>query len=302
MEKNDEIEFNVGDQYENEKGLFEVVELKGSNMIIRWNTGETVETEVELQRRILQRRRLESLPKMLKKKNTVKFANGSFNSLGGEFTGLSESDFSTDVTGTHWRRREELGGAVTRLMTADGYRFNSWAPYNWPTIHWVDERHRDAENPWLQGKFIAHVNEDEKSLLYGFYIEKIRPDEGTAIDFVNLINWLRIGDNNQWLISTAANCELTVFDLYQDFPERLKPNAGTWKIEGGDNGRTFGNLSDFFNSMPSEMPISPVIARRVSKESVIEKKNLIAYEIAELFDMLLPVYCAAAGDCVKRDK
>ncbi len=49
------IQFEVGQQYENTKGVYEVLTLDGYAMRIRWLTGEEVVTTVKMQRRIIER-------------------------------------------------------------------------------------------------------------------------------------------------------------------------------------------------------------------------------------------------------
>ena len=50
-----EIQFEVGEKYENMKGIFEVLAIKGDLMDIRWVTGEEITTPIALQQRILER-------------------------------------------------------------------------------------------------------------------------------------------------------------------------------------------------------------------------------------------------------
>jgi len=56
MEDNmsDQIEFKVGNEYENRKGLFEVISIKSDSMIIQWENGEKISTDIELQQRIIE--------------------------------------------------------------------------------------------------------------------------------------------------------------------------------------------------------------------------------------------------------
>ncbi len=49
------IQFEVGHQYENTKGAYEVLSIEGNDMCIRWQTGEEVATTVKMQRRIIER-------------------------------------------------------------------------------------------------------------------------------------------------------------------------------------------------------------------------------------------------------
>ncbi len=57
MESLNEFEFQVDEQYENEKGVFTVVSMDRENMVIRWADGEEIRTDIDLQRRIHSRKK-----------------------------------------------------------------------------------------------------------------------------------------------------------------------------------------------------------------------------------------------------
>jgi len=50
------IEFSVGETYTNEKGPFEVISIKRNEMVIRWKDGKEITTDIDLQRKIQERR------------------------------------------------------------------------------------------------------------------------------------------------------------------------------------------------------------------------------------------------------
>jgi hypothetical protein len=54
-----DFEFTVGDTYENEKGQFSVISMEKEDMVIRWKNGEEIETSIEFQGRIQERRQWE---------------------------------------------------------------------------------------------------------------------------------------------------------------------------------------------------------------------------------------------------
>jgi hypothetical protein len=47
------IEFEVGEKYENMKGIYEVLSIDRNTMRIRWESGEEITTTVSLQSRII---------------------------------------------------------------------------------------------------------------------------------------------------------------------------------------------------------------------------------------------------------
>ena len=59
MNPSTEFEFMVGEKYENEKGPFKVMSIEKDEMLIRWTNGEEVQTSMEFQSRIQDRRQWE---------------------------------------------------------------------------------------------------------------------------------------------------------------------------------------------------------------------------------------------------
>ncbi len=52
-----DIEFEVGEKYENVKGVYEVLSIQGNTMRIRWESGEEIDTTASLQNQIIMRMR-----------------------------------------------------------------------------------------------------------------------------------------------------------------------------------------------------------------------------------------------------
>ena len=52
---NEKIDFKVGQKYENMKGIYEVISINHSFLIIRWENGDQTSTPIETQRRIIER-------------------------------------------------------------------------------------------------------------------------------------------------------------------------------------------------------------------------------------------------------
>lgn len=53
------VKFEVGEKYENMKGMYEVVSIEGNTMRIRWESGEEILTTVSLQTQIIMRMKRE---------------------------------------------------------------------------------------------------------------------------------------------------------------------------------------------------------------------------------------------------
>jgi hypothetical protein len=110
MEKLEKIEFKVGEKYENEIGVFEVMSIKGERMVMQQETGAEIITDINLQRRIQERRLWE---KLVREKNVESAAAKSRRTAKGRsgkiYEGLQSADFRNKISGTGWRSREQLG-------------------------------------------------------------------------------------------------------------------------------------------------------------------------------------------------
>jgi len=72
MEPITEFEFTVDEQYENEKGIFTVVSIHKQDMVICWQNGETITTNIDLQGRIQKRKQREKIIREAEDNNTKK--------------------------------------------------------------------------------------------------------------------------------------------------------------------------------------------------------------------------------------
>lgn len=61
MEPSTEFNFTIDEQYENEKGIFTVLSIDKDEMVIQWENGKKIQTEIGLQSRIQQRRQREKI-------------------------------------------------------------------------------------------------------------------------------------------------------------------------------------------------------------------------------------------------
>jgi hypothetical protein len=61
MEQIPEFKFTVDEQYENEKGIFTVLSIQKQDMVIRWQNGEEITTNIDLQGRIQKRKQREKI-------------------------------------------------------------------------------------------------------------------------------------------------------------------------------------------------------------------------------------------------
>ena len=283
-----EHRFKVGSNYENERGPFRVLAIKGDDMLIEWDGGEQRATKVGLQERILTRMEKEASESKAGKSRT------SPDWMGKSFAGLLQLDFKDDVEGTHWRSREQLGGAVTRLIDARD-PMNSWSIYRRPQIHWASISRYGTGEAWLDAKFFIRIQPETG--LYGFYVERTNEPENARVDWLNLLNWLAVEDHVDWLHHMIQQQGMRIFDPYPHlelaFNRTILPHDDGWMVDThGLDTRLIRkrDLADHLAGVDESKWLNLVIGHQHSAEKLISKGVNVAALIAECFNSLLPVY------------
>lgn len=285
--------FTVGANYENEKGSFKVLVIKGESMLIEWDSGEQITTPIALQEKILTR--------IEKEANAPANLKGAASPvwMGRTFTGLQAEDFKDGVEGTHWRSREQLGGAVTRQL-ASPVPFNSWSIYRRPEIHWAAIGRYRADDAWVQAKFFIRLQEEIG--LYGFYIERSNNRTESRVDWLNLMNWLAVEDHLNWLHQLLKETGMSIFDPYPEFElafnRSIRPKGKGWIVEYPDSSKKAlekAKLASHLTEIDDNAWLNLVIGFRRPKEEFLAQGVNVAIEIAEGFNHLLPIYANRAA-------
>jgi hypothetical protein len=289
MEQPVEFEFRVDEQYENEKGVFRVISIHGNEMIIRWEDGEEICTEIDLQRRIAERRQREKEERASADKFPSKAGSTGKKAV---FSGFAPTDFKKSPYKTTWRSRSQLGAAVAQKIVTNRFTFNSWAFGNEPEMHVQDiEHHGHAETDDYQARFFVRV--DQQALYYGFRVA--RPDNkgGTSTDWNAFSGWLTQQENEQMLHAIAVKDNLTVCN-------RTRPSAGTllasdegWRADESGRQPNQEALVVYINDVPETTPFDLQLACAIDKDEAVACGLDIVGKIAQLFTRLLPLYQAA---------
>lgn len=280
--------FTEGSTHENEKGPFRVLEIEGDSMLIEWDHGERVRTSAGLQEKIQERLEREARQQTSGKTRSTPIW------MGRSFTGLQAADFQEDVTGTHWRSREQLGGAVARLLNARE-PVNSWSIYRRPEIHWAAISRYGIEDAWLQAKLFLRL--DQKSGIFGFYVERSSQPDDSRTDWLNFLQWLGSQDRVSWLHGLLQTMGMSIFDPYsgpeQAFSRNIDPDGANWRVAFPD-GRTaiiaLTGLSDYLARVPDTYWLNLVIGHRADAEALVSRGAGVASSIAACFNALLPIY------------
>jgi hypothetical protein len=289
---NEEIRFEVGEKYENMKGVFEVVAIHRDQMEIRWENGEEISTPIALQQRIIERmqheKEMEEEQQAQKKKAKTSAAKASQ-----PFAGFESSDFNVAVSKTNWRGRGQLGGLVTRQLSGKTFKYNSWAVLRKPEIQWLDSDRQKQSDLAHQAKFYARV--DAESLFFGFQVPHTHPAPETN-HWNRILKWLGKPENDTWLMKQCIAHNLYFCDLSgKGFNGRLFVQNDRWgHCQNDDSTTEIDSLGAFLSALDQTGEIDLRIERCVDKQAAIEKKQSIAADLAALFGSLTPLYAAAA--------
>jgi len=282
--------FTVGGRYENRRGPFEVLSIQGETMCIRWDDGLETSTSIPDQTRIMCNMERDLLAGT--EGRTKRWKVPSW--FGESFTGVGEGDFSEDVSGTHWRSRERLGGAVTKGLAVKE-PFNSWAPYRRPQIHWSSLKRHAAVDSHYQAKFFARMW--PQHLAFGLYVE--RPDDPTKeqADWQRFTQWLATMNNGEWLRALLEEHGAIIQQPYDNgkpraFEGKLTPTkAGfDYAVDGETRLMPPTELGPFLASLRPDWWIDLVIEKRVEKAEAISQGPKVAKTIYDFLNVLMPVF------------
>jgi hypothetical protein len=296
----------VGEQYETEFGVYEVLDIEGPDVTIEYEDGERQTVGIELLTRIWERIQLEEeITAQRKKRKQARRSGGSRsrNSYGRDFEGLSAGDFGVDLTGTSWRRREELGGLLAeRLSSMSGKIFESHAVPRRPQVHIVYPEH--YEQKVRVAKFIFDLSGE--SAFYGFYIEK--PDEplDESWDWVRFLPALAEDRNLHAHILVAMQRSELQWTIGVEKQEDRYISAQDETLyleskqeEGAESERTpidWDGFVELLNEIPSDTYCNLYLTAEMSADRAIELGVGIANEVVVVFDALLPLYEASVGE------
>ena len=288
MDQPAKFEFNIDEKYENEKGVFTVISIHKDEMVIRWETGEEIRTEIDLQHRIAERRQREKEERETAGKPSPKSASTGKKTV---FTGFAPTDFKKSASGTTWRSRSQLGAAVTQKIDTARFKFNSWAFGNKPEMHVQDIKQHGHAATDYQARFFVRV--DQQALYYGFQLA--RPDNkgDASIDWNAFSGWLTQQENEQMLRTIAVKDYLTVCNLASLSSGTLLASDDGWRTDESGRQQDKETLTVYINDTPETGSFDLQLAATIDKSDAVACGRDIASDIAQLFTRLLPLYQAA---------
>jgi hypothetical protein len=290
-----DIEFKVGQEHENMKGVYKVLAVNRDTLCICWESGEEVKTTAALQSRIIERMHHELA--LIRSKKGGKSKKPQLPKHVSKFEGLKEDDFSEDTAGATWRHYDSLGGAVAVRLNLDKFDITSWPRYGLSEIYWADFNHRLRNDFRFQAKFFARLDED--CLYYGLSIGRSNKPISAEDDWNAFIDWLRDGENESWLNKVVSEHDFSVYDIEEEsaFAGTVMSAGGKWCLSNKGHEQEIASLADFLDSLTDSTGVDLQIAKIVEKDKVVPRGVEIADDIAKLFELLMPAYEA----CVVSD-
>lgn len=288
MDQLAKFEFNVDEQYENEKGVFRVISIHRDDMVIRWKNGEEILTKIDLQRRIAERRQREKDEQSTASEPPSKSPLTRGKTV---FPGFAPTDFKKSASGTTWRSRNQLGTAVTQKIDTTRFKFNSWAFGNKPEMHIQDIKHHSSAAADYQARFFVRV--DQHALYYGFHVARPDNKSGASNDWNASSSWLNQEENEEILHTIALKDNLTVCNLRSPSLGTLLASDDGWHTD--ESARQPGKeaLTTYINDGSETGPFDLQLAATIDKSDAVARGRDIAADIAQLFTRLLPLYQAA---------
>ena len=294
--------FKVGGTYRNRKGEYEVLELNGPKMVIRYVDGPRLDTTVKLQARIWKHIQAEEEIESRREASASDAQSVSRGGLRGRrFDGLHDHDFKKGVAGTHWRARTGLGGLLAQtLSTTSGRFFQSYAIYRRAEVHIAQPSCYDAKAKWRQAKFVFHL--DSEGATYGFYIEKNDGPMDATWDWARFLAALNDEPEVRRQIESAhrkLGLHWTVYvwdDGALTAEAKASPTGSSWRWQGSDGSQElqWPGFTQRLEAIGADKWCDLYFCTSLAKEQAIAAGLQIVEPVTEVYRALLPLYAASA--------
>ncbi|MGD2148910.1 MAG: hypothetical protein PVH41_19615 [Anaerolineae bacterium] len=300
-----EHHFIIGETYRNRDGSYEVEELDGRRMVIRYTDGRRLETTVKLQARIWSNiLSEEAIAEQLKPPGPEPETKPRSDRRGRKFAGLQDHDFQLGVAGTSWRARTALGGLLAREMSATTpYGFESHAVYRQPRVHIVRPDCYDPKAKWQSGKFYFAL--DSEKAQYGYHVERGQGPMGEAWDWPRFIGVLKSEATLRRRIAAAMHDLGLTWSIWRDAASGLAPLARADVGEDGLLSWQEGDLeaeelawpafADQVSSIEPTPSVHVFLATDVANDEAIAAGVQIVEPVTTVYRALLPLYIASTG-------
>ena len=300
--------FECGERYRDRNGEYELLELDGNRMRIRYvETGEEGTGDRVFKERIWlnicreEREETEkSAPRPAKRKRRQGTSHGT---RGAAFQGLGAGDFQAGTRGTSWRRRESLGGLLARHLTdrSSGY-FESFPIPRQPMVNIARPDFYGEETKLREAKFFIKLDEEQVS--YGLYIERGKEPLDDSWRWPRFLRSLR---QNEALRSgvedAAARCDLHwkwyVWEGGGLVARAFREEGGwSWVSSNGGGSETLSweAFLDRLENADANKWCELHLCRDMPREEALGLGVQLVDPVTDAFVALLPLYGAAVDE------
>jgi hypothetical protein len=304
--------FEVGKTYRNRVGEYVVLSIDGNQMKIRYVSGGTLLTDVNLQARIweniqfeeqqsrVDERRRQALEARLAARMKTREARAR-----PAFAGFLESDFQPRKRGVSWSSRRALGKVLAlELSQRTKNTFEQWlVPYQ-AAVHVARKDSYDTEVPGRNAAFFVAAS--ERGISYGYYVGKPEGEPQPAWPWSVLIALL---DGNQatrqavWTAMGTHGLRLDVYTMQVSYgltaQVTVQENGFLWREESTEDGvdrpLDWDGLAEALRALAPGKRSTLHLCRELSVEESLKAGSAIANEIVQLFQALVPIYEASIG-------
>jgi hypothetical protein len=223
---------------------------------------------------------------------------------GRDFTGLKEHDFSSDVTGTTWRRATTLKGLLAhRLSTTTSRNFETYSGRG-ARVYIGQPPRFDKGNPdqfnLPRAKFRFSL--DESAAYYSFYIERPNHEMDDQWEWPIFLDALRRSEMTDYLEKVMAEHNLSMVVERSTggatpVHSRVEVSLGdplTRTVAGVSLPIAWADLADELENAVATDWYDVFFGGRMAKADAIAAGAEIAVPVIEVYVALLPLYDACA--------
>lgn len=306
--------FQVGQNYRNREGEYQVIQLDDESMTIRYSSGESlgkeIRSDIAMQQRIWENleieqeieesdsQRAKTAPTRKRKRSTRRKAS---------FAGFTESDFGS-LGGSSWRGKQALGGLLADyLRDQTGIPFQSWGVRRRLEVHIARPDKYDFGSPLPCAKLFVYTHED---LNFGYYIETPEDDpmNGSPEKYEHWNSFRDKLENRaamqSVLLEPMLNHGLRMTDLYNSDPDssefggalqcefQFREGSLQWHRNGTPNWESVEPqvMFDRISKLPEERWVDLHIFKTIPQDEAIAQGSSIIQPILETLRSLVPLY------------
>lgn len=299
--------FVVGGRYQNRRGEYEVIDIHGDEMTIRYDDGETAETDIATAQRIWENIQFDNAAEEDSGRKQPERRPLSRGGSAPRFQGFVEDDFGS-LAGSSWRAQDALGGVLSeQLRVATGQPYSSWGVSRRLELHVARADRYQFGDALRRAKLFVYSFDD---LAFGFYIEVTGSADKDQFpenfqDWERLKQGLRSGAVMQTvLLEPMSNHGLTLGDYY----ERDDGGALGCKFQFRDGTLQWWrsivpewepvDVKDMFarlERLPEEAYVNLHLYKVMSRQEAIEKGRSVIGPISNVLRALTPLYQMTVG-------